>query len=169
MEFDKWDFRDGDQKRLVSRRRDYGRPDSRRREIIAAVHCKLKEYGTLTALSNLGSYANARVDEALLRMQTIQAIKRPSLRSQRNVHNMIHNTESLVYDEAEWIREGTDLAALGRAADRGWLNTLLENILNTVSRTATRVSARIICVTFLCRGHFNMMRPLFSCPRCFIV
>ena len=48
VEFDKWDFRDGDQKRLVSRRLDYGRPDSRRKEIVAAVHCKLREYGTLT-------------------------------------------------------------------------------------------------------------------------
>ena len=55
---------------------------------------------------------------------------------------MIHNTQSLVSDEAKWICEGTDLAALGCAADRGWLNTLLENTLNTISRTATRVSAR---------------------------
>ena len=55
---------------------------------------------------------------------------------------MIHNTESLVYDEADWIREGTDLAALGYPADRGWLNTFLENLLNTISRTVTRVSAR---------------------------
>ena len=93
-------------------------------------------------LSNLGSYANAIADEALLRTQKIQAIKRPSLRSQRNVHTLIHNTESLVYNEADWIREGTDLAALGRAADRGWLNTFLENALNTISRTGTRVSAQ---------------------------
>ena len=54
VDFDKWDFRDGDQKRLISRRLDYGRPDSRRREIIAAVHSKLKEYGTLTISSQSG-------------------------------------------------------------------------------------------------------------------
>ena len=54
VDFDKWDFRDGDQKRLVSRRLDYERPDSRRREIIATVHCKLKEYGTLTVSSLSG-------------------------------------------------------------------------------------------------------------------
>lgn len=93
----------------------------------------------LRPLSVLG-YTDAIADEALLRTQKIQAIPRPSLRSQRNVHNLIHNTESLVYDEAYWIREGTDLAALGCAADRGWLNTFLENSLNTISRTATRVS-----------------------------
>ena len=46
--FDQWDFRDGDPRRLVSRRLDYDRRDSRRREIVAAMHCKLKEYGTLT-------------------------------------------------------------------------------------------------------------------------
>ena len=91
---------------------------------------------------NLGLYANARIDEALLRTQKIQAIERPSPRSQRNVHNLIHNTQSLVYDEAYWIREGTDLAALGYAADRGWLNTFLEDLLNTVSRTVTGVCIR---------------------------
>lgn len=56
------------------------------------------------------------------------------------MHNMIHKTGSLVSDEADWIREGSDLAALGCAADRGWLNTFLENILNTISRNATKVS-----------------------------
>ena len=50
-DFDKWNFRDGDPRLLVSRRLDYGRPDSRRREIMASVHSKLKEYGTLTAPS----------------------------------------------------------------------------------------------------------------------
>lgn len=48
VEHDKWEFRDGEQKRLVSRRLDYERPDSVRREIVASVHSKLKEYGTLT-------------------------------------------------------------------------------------------------------------------------
>ena len=48
MDHDKWDFRDGDYKRLMSRRLDYERPDSRRKEIMATVHGKLKEYGTLT-------------------------------------------------------------------------------------------------------------------------
>lgn len=49
MEFDRWEFRDGIPKRLNSRRRDYEGPDSRRKEIIASVHNKLKEYGMLTA------------------------------------------------------------------------------------------------------------------------
>lgn len=49
VDFDKWDFRDGDPKQLVSRRLDYERPNSRRKEIMTSVHSKLKEYGTSTA------------------------------------------------------------------------------------------------------------------------
>lgn len=119
----------------------------------------------------LGWYTNAVADEALLRSQKIQAIKRPSLRSQRNVHNLIHNTESLVYNEADWIREGTDLAALGRAADRGWLNTFLENILNTISRAGTRVSTHYYLYHINARlplqyGSVTFLSPLIICgPR----
>ncbi len=104
----------------------------------------LKNTARSRSHSRLDLCANAIADEALLRTQKILAIKRPSLRSQRNVFNLIHNTESLVYDEADWIREGPDLAAVGCAADRGWLNTSLENILNTISRTATKVSTQHI-------------------------
>ena len=45
---DKWEFRDGNQTLLVSRRHDV-RPNSYRKEVIAAVHSKLKEYGILMA------------------------------------------------------------------------------------------------------------------------
>ena len=55
-DFDRWDFSDGDPRRLVSRRVDYERPDSRRREIMAIVHSKLKEYGTLTALLPVSNF-----------------------------------------------------------------------------------------------------------------
>lgn len=77
---------------------------------------------------------------ALLRMQRIQALKRPTERSQRNVFNLIRNTESLVLEESEWIQEGPDLAALGYSGDHGWLNAFVEDLLNFVSRGLTRVS-----------------------------
>lgn len=114
-------------------------------------------------LSGPDSHTNAIADEALLRTQKIQAIKRPSRRSQRNVHNLIHNTESLVRNEADWIREGTDLAALGCAADRGWLNTCLENTLNTISRTATKVSAQHRLRRVSVQRHPSMVWPRFLC------
>ena len=44
---DKWEFSDGDPKRLVSRRRDRGVGDSRRQDLVAKLHTKLKEYGEL--------------------------------------------------------------------------------------------------------------------------
>ena len=72
------------------------------------------------------------------------------------MYNLIHNTESLVCSESDWIREGTDLAALGCAADRGWLNTFLADTLNTISRTATSVSAR----HYLSRG---FLLPVLRC------
>lgn len=78
--------------------------------------------------------------DALLRLQKIQAIKRPTGRAQRNMYSLISNTQSLVKDEADWIREGPDLAAIGQGNEHGWLNTFLEDVLNMMSRKVTMVS-----------------------------
>ena len=79
------------------------------------------------------------VDEALLPLKKIQAIKRPTERAQRNLYKMISNTQSLVTDEADWIREGPDLAALGCGNEHGWLNTALEDSMNAISKKWTMV------------------------------
>lgn len=84
--------------------------------------------------------SNVITDESLLRLQKIQAIKRPTERAQRNLHNVISNTQSLVRDESDWIREGPDLAAIGQGIEHGWLNTFLEDVLNGISRKFTMVS-----------------------------
>ena len=42
---DRWEFSDGDPKKLISRRRDSAVSDSRRQELIATLHAKLKQYG----------------------------------------------------------------------------------------------------------------------------
>ena len=73
-------------------------------------------------------------------MQKIQAIKRPSQRSQNNISNLILNTQSLVSDESDWIRHGPDLAAMGCGAEHGWLNTFLEDALNKISKKLTMAS-----------------------------
>ena len=75
-------------------------------------------------------------------MQKVQAIRRPFLRSQRNLHNLIENTGSLVSSESHWIREGPDLAALGCTANDGWLENIIGNLSGTTSRTIARVSAQ---------------------------
>ena len=117
---DRWEFRDGNPKRLISRRKDNASDESRRRELVEKLYTKLAQY-----------------DKLLLRMQQIQAMKRPSKRAQRNLHNLISNTQSLVQDEADWVREGPDLAAVGRGNEHSWLNTLLEDLANGISKRMT--------------------------------
>ena len=86
------------------------------------------------------SRTDTSADKLLLRMQKIQAIKRPTTRSQSNLSNLISNTQSLVTDESDWTRCGPDLAALGRGSEHGWLNTFLEDMLNRISMRLTMAS-----------------------------
>ena len=69
-------------------------------------------------------------------------MKRPSERAQRNLFKLISNTQSMVTDEADWIREGTDLAALGCNDEHGWLNTTLEDAISMISKRLTTVCAQ---------------------------
>ena len=62
------------------------------------------------------------------------------MRAQSTLHNLINNTQSLVQGEANWIRQGPDLAAVGCGTEHGWLNSFLEDTLNWLSRRATLVS-----------------------------
>lgn len=119
--FDRWESRNGDPAKLVSRRKDHAFRESRRKELVGKLHAKLAQY-----------------DELLLRLQKIQAIKRPTERSQSNLSNLISNTQSLVSDESDWVRYGPDLAAVGRGSEHGWLNTFIEDTLNMISVTLTK-------------------------------
>ena len=67
-------------------------------------------------------------------------MKRPTTRAQSNLHNLINNSQSLVQGEANWIRQGPDLAAVGCGTEHGWLDTFLEDAFNWLSRRATLVS-----------------------------
>lgn len=138
---DRWEFSDGSPRRLISRRKDNASDDSRRKELVDKLHGKLAQYGMLiTQGHGTRMFLIWTVDDALLRLQNVQAIKRPTERAQRNMYNLISNTQSLVKDEADWIREGPDLAALGQGNEHGWLNTFLEDVLNMMSRKVTMVS-----------------------------
>lgn len=79
-------------------------------------------------------------DELLLRVQKIQAMKRPSSRAQLTLFNLIRNTESLVADEAEFIRYSPDLAALVPDDEHGLFNNFLEDAFNFVSQKLTKVT-----------------------------
>ena len=87
------------------------------------------------------------VDEFLLRLQQIHAIKKPTLRNQTSLFNLIQNTKSLVGSESQWIRRADDLVALAHDQERGWFNGFVEDIMIKISRKATTVrvfSVRVI-------------------------
>ncbi len=46
---DRWEFSDGDPKKLISRRRDRAVGGKRRQELVAELHGKLKQYSKLQA------------------------------------------------------------------------------------------------------------------------
>ncbi len=80
------------------------------------------------------------LDESLLRMQEIHAIKRPTKRNQKSLANFISNTGSQAVEESDWIRIGVDLAAVAHDQEHGWLITFLEDTLLKISRKAAVVS-----------------------------
>lgn len=157
--FDRWEHKAGDPTKLVSRRKDQSFHNSRRKELVGKLQAKLAQYGELASKSIL-SRADTTADKLLLRVQQIQAIKRPSQRSQDNISNLILNTQSLVSDESDWIRHGPDLAALGRGAEHGWLNTFLEDALNKISKRATMVHSPPISCQVSCRFLFIMQMEI---------
>ncbi|KAL9589838.1 MAG: hypothetical protein Q9203_001360 [Teloschistes exilis] len=71
------------------------------------VDCPLRRRNVQLITERLELY-----DKHLLRFQKIQAIPRPTIRNQTSVFNFIRNTDSLVYEEYEWIKQGINLAAL---------------------------------------------------------
>ena len=80
------------------------------------------------------------LDESLLRMQKIQAIRRPSKRSQKSVANFIYNTGSQAVEESDWIRIGPDLAAVAHDQEHGWLIGFIEDTLMRISKNGAMVS-----------------------------
>lgn len=95
---------------------------------------------TIPAYSCRGSSnVSSLSDEHLLRFQKIQAIRRPTIRNQTSVFNFVRNTDSLVYEEYEWIKQGIDLAALAHDGEHGWFNGFIEDLLNKFSRKSTLV------------------------------
>ncbi|KAG8533705.1 uncharacterized protein KY384_001446 [Bacidia gigantensis] len=63
---------------------------------------------------------------------------RPSKRAQSTLFNLISSTESMVADEAEFIRHSPDLASIIPSAEGGWFSNFLEDTLNQISRRATK-------------------------------
>ena len=154
---DQWEFAEGDYQRLTSRRRDFQQSDSVRRELFEKIKAKAEEYGKapelmlFLPLSHLYPFYYfsfflmsflliTGLDELLLRVQKIQSMRRPTTRAQTTLFNLIHNTESLVADEADFIRHSLDLASLVPGVEHGWFKGFLEDALKLISRRAAKVN-----------------------------
>ena len=79
-------------------------------------------------------------------MQKVEAIKRPTKRSQNAVYNMIHEERNIWPDEADWICRSDDLGSIARNAEHGWLNGFVEDLLNSISRRLLLVCHEITLV-----------------------
>lgn len=172
--FDNWEFASGDKRKLISRRDDQALSrnnadnasgedcTSERKELVDQIHAKLEQYGKLCKSHSQPSI-DCPSDNALIRMQNIQLMKQPTERSQRNVHNLITNSKSLVATELAWIRHRPDLVAPGWSDEYGWLNTFFENILGAISKAITLVSIAISHQFPQARKNF--LYSCYICPR----
>ena len=141
---DKWEFDEGDRRKLGHRRIDENDPDSPRKELLVEIKGKLDEY-----------------HEMLFRLERLQAIKRPSKRNQNSVYNLITNTKSIGSGEALWIRQWDDLAALAHDSEHRWFQGAVEDFLTSLSPRITMVSRftssrfSFQSITFKCDSHFH--------------
>lgn len=99
------------------RRKDDGRPESKRLTMLKLIKETLGEY-----------------DEILFRLQKLHAIKRPTMRHQAGLYQKL--CKNLVTTETKWARHIGDLAALAPDAEHGWFNDFLEDILSKISKKA---------------------------------
>ena len=125
-------------RRLYSRRQNEGPDGIERRELLKQIRSKLAEYGELAQTEKAQSPDIS--DESLFRLQKIQALRRPTERNQKSLANFIFNTGSQAAEESDWIRVGTDLAAVAHDQEHGWLIGFLEDTLLKISRKAAIVS-----------------------------
>ncbi|KAL8919093.1 MAG: hypothetical protein Q9208_006977 [Pyrenodesmia sp. 3 TL-2023] len=112
--------RRGDPDNVLASRRNDQRKKTKRRGLLKEIHQKLLEY-----------------DEVLLHLKQIHAIKRPTVRNQNTLYNLIWNNRCVVNEETEWIYRGEDLAALASYSEHGWFNGFVEDAMNMISRSAT--------------------------------
>ncbi|KAL8762771.1 MAG: hypothetical protein Q9184_001311 [Pyrenodesmia sp. 2 TL-2023] len=112
--------RRGDPDNVLASRRNDERKKTKRRGLLKEIRQKLLEY-----------------DEVLLRLKQIHAIKRPTVRNQNSLYNLIWNNRCLVNEETDWIYRGEDLAALASYSEHGWFNGFVEDTMNMISRSAT--------------------------------
>ena len=130
-----------DPRRLKSRRRDeHVSPSSGRKELLKQIDEKLENYRECAPYELRDTRISLLVDETLLRLQQVQAIKRPTKRNQSSLWHLITTTSSQLSSDSDWIFLGPDLAAVAHDQEYGWFQNFFEDLMNKISTRATTVS-----------------------------
>ena len=89
--------------------------------------------------TTLDKSADPFLDEALLRLQKKQDIRRATKRNQNSLYNAIKADGNIASGEALWIHHRDDLLAIAKDAEHGWFNGVLEDTLRMLSSKVTLV------------------------------
>ena len=78
----------------------------------------------------------------LFKTKDLMRLRQPTRRNRLSYVHVIKNQKLLVADEAEFIRHSKDLVALGGELEDSWLNGLVEDLMDGVSRRMAQVCVR---------------------------
>ncbi|MCJ1245845.1 hypothetical protein MMC30_003049 [Trapelia coarctata] len=106
-----------DPQKLTSRERDYSGKWLRRKELLAEIKSKLREY-----------------DELMFKTMELLTIKKPTERNRASYDAYVERNGLLVAQEEEFIKHKEDLVALGGDLEDSWLNRVVEDLIKLFSR-----------------------------------
>lgn len=102
---------------LSSRERDDSQSWPRRKELLAEIKNKLQEY-----------------DDLMFKTMKLLTIKKPTERNRASYDAYVEGNGLLVAEEEEFIKYSEDLLALGGDLEDSWLNGVVEDMINLLSR-----------------------------------
>ncbi len=137
LEEDLIELDDGDRKKqeiaLVSRERDeeIGHYSVRSgNELYEKIDNKLKEYGQY----NLLMIISISMSSCLSSDDLVKSLKTPSSRNAKENPHFVKNHNSVVLEESAWIQRSPDLVAVSTSVDRGWFDSLVDDIVDELAK-----------------------------------
>lgn len=109
-------------KNLTSRDLDYRQKWPRRKELLAEIKSKLREY-----------------DDLMFKTMELLTIKKPTERNRASYDAYLEGRGLLVAEEEEFIKHNEDLVALGGDLEDSWLNGAVEDMVKLFSRRVWQV------------------------------
>jgi hypothetical protein len=122
QDMDEKDEKDSERSRLAlaSRKRDDARKGAPRKTLLMKIDEKLKDY-----------------DELFMRMRCMSTVSKPRARNFLSLHNFMTNRRPITESEASFLNHGEDFVELIESPEAGWLDELVERVLNRVPCKAT--------------------------------